>query len=29
MQRLPALYWDPYAALGRLMGRSWTPIRWR
>jgi hypothetical protein len=28
MQRLPALCWDPAEGLRRLMGRSWTPIRW-
>jgi hypothetical protein len=26
MERLPALYWDPWEALPRLMGRAWT--RW-
>jgi hypothetical protein len=28
MDQLPALYWDPHASLGMLMGRSWSPIRW-
>jgi hypothetical protein len=29
MRTLPALYWDPYASLGMLMARAWSPIRWR
>jgi hypothetical protein len=28
MQRLPALYWDPWETVHTLMGRAWTPIRW-
>ena len=29
MDKCPALYWDPYLAVQQLMGRSYTPIRWR
>jgi hypothetical protein len=28
MAQLPALYWDPASALGLLVGRAWSPIRW-
>jgi hypothetical protein len=27
--KCPALYWDPYLAVQQLMGRAYTPIRWR
>jgi hypothetical protein len=29
MDQCPALYWDPYLAVQQLMGRAYTPIRWR
>jgi hypothetical protein len=29
MDKCPALYWNPYLAVQQLMGRAYTPIRWR
>jgi hypothetical protein len=29
MDKCPALYWDPYWAVQHLMGRAYTPLRWR